>query len=194
MTTLDELWRTEEYHHHKSTGDLQGKGTTVIGNAAYAARINPIPGILEDILAKPNKQNLQLAHFTLTGHFEKVGTCTRKESTDVSHDVISWWLDPNCHACQGTGVKNKEQETCPVCAGMKEKLPTWQPSLKGIAEVKSLFRYRENQLRAKNRNSDPIHYPHEWDGTGTHVLKLPHLIRMRAPSLDDIEGSNGFNR
>lgn len=150
MSNLDDFWRTEEYHSAKSTGNLGDFGQRVIGNAAFAARVNPIPGILEHLLTNPNRQNLNLCVFTLSGHFIKQGICKSADSVDVANDAVGWWLDPNCHACQGTGVKNKEQETCPVCDGMKEKLPSWEPSRRGVAEIKNLIQWREQQLRKRN--------------------------------------------
>lgn len=150
MSNLQDLWRTEEYHVCKSVGELHSHGQVVIGNAGLAARYNPIPGILENLWAHPCRENMMLAKFTLITHFEKTNLCTSKESADVADDVLSWFLDPNCHACHGTGVRNYEQETCPVCNGAK-KYPTWEPSKRGCAEIEFLLLWREQQLRKRNR-------------------------------------------
>ena len=150
MSSLNELWRTEEYHVAKSRGQLGDQGQVVIGNAGLAAKYNPIPSIMEKMLDKPCRENVMLAKFTLITHFVKQRLFTERDATDVADDVITWFLDPHCHACHGTGLKNKEQETCPVCLGIK-KYPSWDLGKKGCHEVEGLFMWREVQLRKRNR-------------------------------------------
>lgn len=150
MAFNSEMWRTEELHKFQAKGILSAHGQVVIGNAGLAAKYNPIPSILEHLLTKPCSENMTLARFNLATHFVKTGICTDKESIDVANDVLAWFLDPNCHACHGTGLKNKEQETCPVCNGVA-KMPSWPPAERGCREVDSLFAWREVQLRKRNK-------------------------------------------
>jgi hypothetical protein len=149
VTYNPDLWRTEELHKFRAKGMLSGHGQVVIGNAGLAAKYNPLPSILESLLDRPCSENLQLVRFSLATHFVKVGICRGLDSVDVANDVIAWFLDPHCHACHGTGVKNKEQETCQICGGVA-KIPEWEPARKGCAEVGNLFAWREVQLRKRN--------------------------------------------
>lgn len=151
MSFNAELWRTEQLYAVRSKGTLHDGGEVVVGNAGIAAKYNPTPSILDHLLSRPCAENMMLARFTLSTHFVKIGLCTNRDSTDVANDVLAWFLDPVCHACHGTGVKNKEQETCHVCGGV-EKRPTWEPARKGVAEIESLFMWREVQLRKRNRS------------------------------------------
>lgn len=173
MTYNPEMWRTEELYVFRSSGDLSDYGQVVIGSAGISAKYNPIPSILENIIDRPCSENVSLARFALATYFAKKGLCKDKESVDVANDVIAWFLDPNCHACHGTGLKNIEQETCPVCGGVK-KMPTWEPAKRGIAEIKSLFAWREIQLRKSHRVVyESRNYKHaSYDGESTHRLNI----------------------
>lgn len=151
MSYNPELWRTEEYHHFRDGGDLADHGQVVIGNAGRASIYNPIPGMLEHLKDHPGRNNYSVVKFSLMKHFVKLGICSNKDSADVADDVIRWYLDPNCHACHGTGFKNFEQDTCPVCEGKAKNMPSFSPSRKGCAEVESLMTWREIQLRKRNR-------------------------------------------
>lgn len=146
MSYNPELWRTEELYVFRSSGDLGDYGQVVIGSAGIASKYNPIPSILENIIDRPCSTNVSLARFSLATYFVKQGVCKEREAVDVANDVIAWFIDPHCHACHGTGLKNKEQETCPVCLGEKKR-PTWEPAKRGVAEIESLFAWREKQLR-----------------------------------------------
>lgn len=147
---VEDMWRTVEYHHFRDGGDLGGHGVVVIGNAGIAAKYNPIPGIIEWMLMHPCKENYFLAKQALYKYFSEIRLCPDKYAADVADDVLKWYMDPHCHACHGTGVKNIEQEMCDTCRGVPKR-PKDRLSSKGLHEVESLFAWREKQLRRRNR-------------------------------------------
>lgn len=115
---------------------------------------NPLGAALLHWIDYESRQSAFIARFWLATELERQHVCRPRDSVDIAHDAMSWYLHRHCPNCQGRGVLNFEQDQCPVCVGSGTRAkPTHKETEQAISILVASLEYLDNQIHARLRGS-----------------------------------------
>ena len=149
---MDDLYRIEQTLNSLDTSDLSPDSfhNSCVMALGLSGQRNPLGSALLHLIHKPLQVNWMLARFLAASELEKQGVCTSKVSIDVATDALNWWYDDKCPRCEGRGVIDFEQTTCPECGGKRKKpAPSSKIVQDAVGVIDGALNWLENQQRAR---------------------------------------------
>lgn len=137
---------------HSGNLDPNGWAHSRILALGSSAQRNPLGAALLHWLDSESCHTAFLARFLLATALAKQRVCRSKDSVDIAHDAMAWYLTRHCPTCYGRGVLNFEQDMCQVCSGTGTRASPSNPQVEqAVAVLIAALEHLDNQIHARLR-------------------------------------------